>query len=145
MRLGRRDSSHDEHRPLAARSSHKRRCSGGSQTAWRGLAAHANSSSGAAVDAALNALSGTGGAAQPGGARSATQDETRSSRLGRTMSTDLATRQLGREPGREQTGAARLGHVRRFERQRSSGAALPFDNNGGVERAQSTEKIDRGD
>ena len=42
------------------------------------------------MDAALNALSGTGGAAQPGGARSAAQDETRSSRLGRTTSTDLS-------------------------------------------------------
>ena len=60
------------------------------RTAWRGLAAHANSSSSAAVDAALNALSGTGGAAQPGGARSAAQDEARSSRLGHTMSTDLS-------------------------------------------------------
>ena len=85
-RLGRTTST--DLSPLAART--KRRRSGGSQTAWRGLAAHANSSSGAAVDAALNALSGTGGAAQPGGARSAAQDETRSSRLGRTTSTDLS-------------------------------------------------------
>ena len=74
IRLSRRDSGARRAPTRSSKLAAKRRCSGGSQTAWRGLAAHANSSSGAAVDAALNALSGTGGAAQPGGARSAAQD-----------------------------------------------------------------------